>query len=230
MEQFNILLKCKGSVQTHELAKEIEKVCKFHGKEFNPSARYVEMSRSEKDFYFTFNLVRKQLTGYDWYIDYLPQYHLEIEFENRHQLLELTKIPFDEFDKIHTNVWLLECFLMIEKAEKIDKVTEILKIMNQYKTHTQYNQEIDHIRKATEQKITELRKQEQQQIESLKAIPDKNIEIGLKNYNEYSQRNIDLSEFKKMLNENYNTMLMFCFEKSEFQHKEMAEEINIAIC
>lgn len=99
-----------------------------------------------------------------------------------------------------------------------------------YKTHAQYNKEIDHIRKATEQKISELRKQEQQQIESLKAIPDKNIEIGLKNYNEYSQRDIDLSEFKKMLNENYNTMLMFCFEKSEFQHKEMAEEINIAIC
>lgn len=186
------------------------------------------MSRSEKDFYFTFDLVSKQLTGYDWYTDYLPQYQLVIEFGNRHQLLELTKIPFDELNKISSKIWLLECYLN-PYGIKIDKVTETLKLMNPYKTYAQYNKEIDHIRQETEQKIFELRKQEQQQIESLKAIPDKNIEIGLKNYNEYSQRDIDLAEFKKMLNENYNTMLMFCFEKSEFQHKEIVEESKAQI-
>jgi hypothetical protein len=57
-----------------------------------------------------------------------------------------------------------------------------------------------------------------------------NLKYFIQDANGNLLRDIDLAEFKKMLNENYNTMLMFCFEKSEFQHKEMAEEINIAIC
>ncbi len=85
-----------------------------------------------------------------------------------------------------------------------------------YITYEQFNKNLDEVRTKAAFKILEIQRQMLKSIQEIGIIPNENIEIGLKNYNDWSNRNIDIDEFKKMLKENYHDVIFFCFDKSEF--------------
>lgn len=85
-----------------------------------------------------------------------------------------------------------------------------------YITHEQYNINIYKIEMEAKRKIAEIEKQRLEHTKDLRLITEENIEIGVKNYNDWSERSISIDEFKKMLSENYQVMVIFCFDKSEF--------------